>query len=690
MHGYYRKGPAMRSSRRLFRHRLFNELFNLHHARRRAAGGLLVGLLVAAVTMLALYAGLFSGIRNQLADSLYAPRPTTGITAVVAIDDISLGRFGRSTVDWDRQVHADLIARLQAAGARVIAFDILFADPSEHDDALAEAMRGARNVVLPIVGQRQGLDSTTQRGDLIRYDRYEYPARPFRDAARLLGHANVVPDGDGMVRQIPLVVMDGDQPVPSLALAAYMQYLRQPSMQLVEVDPGQVRFANRTLYTDDIGQMMIYYFGPPSKVGVGGSTYPVYSYADVIDGNFPADAFKDKIVLIGALDASGLPDSYATPSTPTGEKMFGVEIHANIIETIHQSLPTVPEIHNNVNWRLSLGPLDIPLYQGTTRLPLRPLPLAEQGLALLAIGALAGLLLPFLRWYVGAVVAILAYAIYFLYVTFSFRVFGRVLDLLYPAVTLLLVYLGTTIAGYIFEERRRGQINDLFSRYVSPEIAQKIVEAFDEGKLELGGEEREITVLFADVRGFTTLSEGMSPPEVVQMLNIFLERMTSVVMKHGGAINKYIGDNLMAFWNAPYEQDEHPWLATQAGLEMLEVIRTLNDEGAFRSPVQFGIGINTGPVVVGNVGSQRRLEYTPIGDTVNVASRLCGQAPGGACYVGGGTYELIREHVEPVAVHHLRLKGKAEEVTVYELRPVSRPAPGPADAPAPAASPQAT
>jgi adenylate cyclase len=223
----------------------------------------------------------------------------------------------------------------------------------------------------------------------------------------------------------------------------------------------------------------------------------------------------------------------------------------------------------------------------------------------------------------------------------------------------------------VFEERRRGQINDLFGRYVSAEIAQKIVESFDRGQLELGGEEREITVLFADVRGFTTLSEGLSPPEVVKFLNVFLDQMTSIVMQYGGAVNKYIGDNMMAFWNAPYAQDDHAWLAVQAALEMLEAIQKLNETGQFSHPVQFGIGVNTGPVVVGNVGSQRRLEYTPIGDTVNVASRLCGVAPGGICYIGARTRAMIGARITPAAVHNLKLKGKTEAVEIHELRPLS-------------------
>jgi adenylate cyclase len=358
--------------------------------------------------------------------------------------------------------------------------------------------------------------------------------------------------------------------------------------------------------------------------------------------------------------------------------MYGVEIHANIIETIHQSLPTVPLIHNKVNWKLNFGPLgSLQIYRGTASLPLREQSKNEKIILTFLLAVVAGVVLPFLRWYVALPVTVLAYLVYFAWASASFTVWGRVVELLFPAMALSLTFVGTLIVIYVFEERRRGQINDLFSRYVSAEIAQKIVEAFDRGQLELGGEEREITVLFADVRGFTTLSEGLTPPEVVHILNVFLEQMTSIVMNYGGAVNKYIGDNMMAFWNAPYTQDDHAWLATHAALDMLEAIHKVNETGQFSAPVQFGIGVNTGPVVVGNVGSQRRLEYTPIGDTVNVASRLCGVAPGGVCYIGVRTRELLGDRVQPTAVHHLKLKGKAEAVEIHELRPLSAPVAAP-------------
>jgi len=281
---------------------------------------------------------------------------------------------------------------------------------------------------------------------------------------------------------------------------------------------------------------------------------------------------------------------------------------------------------------------------------------------------LSGAALPFLRWYASLALVLLAYAGVLLWAFVSFLVWSRVIELLAPALALGLTYAGTLIVLYLFEERRRSQINDLFSRYVSAEIAQKIVETFDQGALELGGEEREITVLFADVRGFTALSEGLPPAEVVGLLNLFLEEMSTIVLHYGGAINKYIGDNLMAFWNAPYPQADHAWLAAQAARDMLIAIERLNARQAFKSPVQFGVGVNTGPAIVGNIGSRRRLEYTPIGDTVNVAARLSGAAAGGSALLGARTYALAADRLGPLPHHALAVKGRSEPVDAYELR----------------------
>jgi adenylate cyclase len=648
---------------RVFR-RLWQLTFTPYHPLRRLAGGLVVGLVVGGLAVWGLNIDLLHDVRTRFNDLTYAARPTSGIVTIIAIDDASLAAYGRSPVEWPRSLHTQLVKFLDDAEARVIAFDIVFVDPSEDDAELAAAMLEARNVIQPVVGDTRGATATTRAGELFTYFDLIYPQPVLADASMGVGHIMVRPDGDGYVRRVPLFVAAGGDPMPQLGLAAYIEYLRLvPDM--VQIDPDAVRFARRTLYTGDYSEMRLSFFGPPSHPNQPDSAFPVYSFVDVLEGRVPPEAFYDKIVLIGVLDAGGLPDNYPTPSASSDNQMYGVEIHASVIETVHQSLP---EFQARINWKLDLGLFTLPLYKGTTSLPLRDQPLREQQLIAFLMAVGAGIVLPFLRWYVDLVLVAVVYVVYFVWAAFSYTLWGRVIELLFPALTLGLAVTGSMIVIYVFEERRRNQINDLFSRYVSAEIAQKIVEVFDRGKLELGGEEREITVLFADVRGFTPLSEGLRPAEVLRLLNVFLEEMNVIVMKYGGAINKYMGDNLMAFWNAPYPQDDHAWLATQAGLEMLAAIDRLNTTQRFKTPVQFGIGINTGPAVVGNIGSRKRLEYTPIGDTVNVASRLSGAVPGGACYIGTRTFGQIRDRVRPVDVHHLKLKGKQDEVEVYELR----------------------
>ncbi len=650
---------------------MFNRLFRLiitpYHPLRRLAGGLVVGAIVGAALGLALDANLFSSVRTRLQDALYRPRPTRDIVALVAADDASLDAYGRTTAEWDRRVYIDLVAQLEAAGARVIAFDILFANPTEADDELAEALRTAREVIQPVAGVGDPLPPG--EGALFTFSQYIRPVPVLAETAMGLGHVNHVPDRDGFMRRTPLLVRQGEERLPALGLAAYLEYLRMVP-QMVQIDGEMLQFAGREIPVDEHAQMLVYFFGEPSHPGDPASTFPTYSLVDVVEGRFPAGAFEDRIVLIGVLDATALPDRFPVPGIAPGHRMYGVEIHAHIIETLHQSLPS---FQGRVDWRMDLGLFELPIYEGTTDFPLREQPVGEQLLTLWVVALAAGAILPFFRWYVGLVLVGIGYAAYFFWASVMFTVNSTVVEIMYPGWALGLCYVGTLIVVYVFEQRRRGQIHDLFSRYVSPEIAQRVVEEHDRGRLKLGGEERVLTVLFADVRGFTPLVERTPPVEVVAVLNAFLEEMSAIVMRYGGAINKFIGDNLMAFWNAPYPQGDHAWLAVQAGLEMLAAIERLNASGRFREPVQFGIGIATGPVVIGNIGSRQRLEYTPIGDAVNVAARLSGLAPGGVCYIGPETRAHVGSRIVPVATHHLLLKGKRAEIAVYELRPSQPP-----------------
>lgn len=647
-------------------------ILTIQHPGRRLLRGVLIGGLVALMVSYALYQDLFLDIRLSLKDNLYTSAKTSGNIVIIAVDDQSLGALGRSPADWDRANHARLIQFMAQADARVVTFDLFFdvaSEDSSGDASLVEAMnaacqatpfgtcRGTEVVLAAVAGQQIDTEATANPAT---YSYISHPTAQLDEAAGRLGHVTVHLDVDGSLRNVPLFVQTLDaEPMPTLGLATYLSYLRLDSAS-VRYEEGEIRFypvpenpeysVVRELPAGDFARMLVYYFGPPSHVDEGDSTYPVYSYIDVLEGRVPPENFANKIVLVGVLGASALPDRFPVPIAPANDRMYGVEFHANVIETIHQADEKSAQ---------------------TAGLKVPPVPQSTQGqyLVMMLVALGAGIVLSFLRWYMALLVIIVAYVVFYLYAGVAFTIGGTLLELFFPGLALVLVFMGTVISNYVFEERRRAEINDLFSRYVSTDIAQKILESYDRGELELGGEEREVTVMFADVRGFTTLSEGLPPSEVVRMLNLFLERMNEIVLKHGGAINKYIGDNLMAFWNAPYFQDDHAWKATQAALEMLEAIKDINAQQQFKTIVQFGIGINTGVVVVGNIGSQQRLEYTPIGDTVNVASRLSGVAEGGACLVGPGTYIYLTDRVEPVRQISVRLKGKAQELVVYEFRP---------------------
>ncbi len=645
-------------------------ILTTQHPVRRLLRGLFIGLVVGLMVSFALYNQWFSDIRARLKDGLYSPATTSDNVVMIAIDNKSLEALGRSPADWDRAKHAELVNFLAQSDARVATFDLFFDIAAPGDDefqaAMVEACRPTplgtctgMEVILAAVGGQPV--NEMQTSGISTYINIAQPEESLRDAAGRLGHVSVRPDRDGYLREVPLIIQEvGQPPIPILGLASFLSYQRldEASVRYEDeelryyIDPNGTQYTViRKLPTDDFPRMLVYFFGLPSHPDDANSTFATYSYIDVLEGRVPAEAFADKIVLIGVLDADTQPDQFPVPITSADTQMYGVEIHANVIETLYQAERSEALSKN----------LKLPLVQQSER---------EQYLFVVIFAVLGGILLSFARWYIGLIISLLGYGVfYFVYAYLALIQRGVLTELFLPGMALVLVFMGTVISNYVFEERRRAEINDLFSRYVSTDIAQKILESYDRGELELGGEEREVTVMFADVRGFTTLSEGLPPQEVVRMLNLFLERMNEIVLKHGGAINKYIGDNLMAFWNAPYFQDDHAWKATQAALEMLEAIHDINAQEQFKSPVQFGIGINTGIVVVGNIGSEQRLEYTPIGDTVNVASRLSGVAEGGTCLVGPGTYIYLAERLQPSRQLQVRLKGKAQELGVYEFRP---------------------
>ena len=243
---------------------------------------------------------------------------------------------------------------------------------------------------------------------------------------------------------------------------------------------------------------------------------------------------------------------------------------------------------------------------------------------------------------------------------------GHIMNILYPLITLPLVYITIILCQVVSAQSDKGHIKALFGRYVSPQVAGEILNLADADQLRLAGGRREVTVLFADIRGFTALSERTDPESIVAMLNSYLSVIIDRILANEGMINKFAGDSIMAVWNAPQDQPDHALLAVKAALESQRAIANMQRDSALPQ-VQFGIGINSGQAVAGNVGSEGRTEYTIIGDAVNLAARLCSSVPGGHVWIGPQTYEQVKDEVEVEELEPQYFKGKAEPVTVYRV-----------------------
>lgn len=582
-----------------------------------------VGVLFSSVVI---FIQPFTSIQWSLSDQLFLPTSPSPNVVIVAIDDESLAQYGKWS-DWPRSLHAQAIENLSQAGAMVIGFDILFADQSAHDPELAEAIADAGNVVLPVVG----VEPIPSPQSEITYRDFLFPTSALEEAAAAMGHANVAPDGDGVIRRIPLVARDAaGEGYPAFILAVLHSFFLTPLPEDYAIRNGALHLLDRDIPVDGRKQMRINFADEPGS-------FTRLSYADVIEGNFDPDVVKYKMVLVG-MTATAEPDSWVTPISP--EKMYGVEIYANAMDTILRQRFLVEGSRQ------------------TTAL-----------LVLLMVG-ITGLALPFMRLRWGTLLTAVLFLGYLLAVFFAFD-YGYILDILYPLLVLPLIYVTVILCRVLAEQSDRREITDLFGRYVSPQVAEEILNMADTDQLKLGGVRREVTVLFADIRGFTALSEQLDPESIVTMLNSYLSVIIDCILANEGMINKFAGDSIMAVWDTPQDQPEHALLAVKAALESQQAIDSVQRDST--SPeVQFGIGINSGPVVAGNMGSEGRTEYTIIGDAVNLASRLCSSTLGGHIWIGPQTYDQVKDAVEVEELGPQYFKGKAEPVAVYRVLELRR------------------
>jgi adenylate cyclase len=585
-----------------------------------------LGVLFALLTLSSPFASLLWTLQHTFSDQLFLSVSPSPNIVIAAIDDATLEAVGKRLSEWPRSLHAQAIENLSQAGAGVIGFDILFAEASdpEEDAALAEAMMEAGNVVQPILGTQ----GTASEGGIKVFQSFLQPNSIFYSASPMVGHVNVLPDPDEKVRRLPLIIEDPQgQSYPALSLAVLHTFNPLLFPEDYTIQDGAIQLPGRAIPVDASASMLINYVGKPG-------TFTRISYLDVIEGNFDPDLVKHKIVLIG-VTAVGEADYWVTPIS--GEKMFGVEIHANAIDTI-----------------------------------LRERFLTEAGdistlLIVLLLVGITSLSLPRfkLRWGILLVIGLIL--VYLFLAVFIYYWKGYIMNLVYPPLGLLLIYVASIICRIAAERRDKSEVKDLFGKYVSPQVAGEILRLSDAEALKLGGEQHEVTVLFLDIRGFTHLSEQMSPEGVVNMLNKYFSVIIARILANDGMINKFAGDSIMAIWNAPQSQPKHALMAVRAAIESQKLITEMQQREPELPPAQFGFGINTGPAIAGNVGSIGRMEYTVIGDAVNLASRICGATPGGKTWISEQTYEQVKGEISATLIGPQVFKGKEKPVTIYQV-----------------------
>ncbi len=563
----------------------------------------------------------------QAADLYQSAEPAEEIV-VVGIDDYSLEQLGHFSL-WPRSYHAQLIDRLAADKARVIVFDVLFAEPALADETLATSIKDAGNVILPVI-QRQTADDARIKG-MTQPTSFIRPLKMLEEGAIALGHANVIPDADGTVRRLPVALGDDDKRTPALALAAVAKYLRRPEVLESPAGDKVIPLAGRLIPINGNREMIINYIGNPNGTGAI-AEFQTVSFADVLDGKIEPSVFQDKIVFIGAT-ATGLGDTFWTPM---GRMLNGVEIHASAAHTI---------LRGNF---------------------LKPAPSSVTFTSILVLAILCGLaVLRFsVRW-----ATLLAVSLGIAYFIIAFSVFdqGIVLNILYPSLAIPGVFVGINLYNISSERAEKRTLTKTFGRYVSPQVADKILVSLGKGELKLGGEEHEVTVAFADIRGFTSLSESIPPRELFQALNTHLSVVVKAILEYGGMINKFGGDSVMAIWNVPVKAGEHALLATKAAVSAQRAIRELQANDTTLPRMEFGIGINTGKAMAGNTGSEDRLEYSVIGDAVNTASRISSATPGGKVWISGDTFTQVKDYILERQLDPLVIKGKRELVEAYEV-----------------------
>ncbi len=579
---------------------------------------------------------------------------------IVAIDDRSIETMGRWP--WDRSKMADIIENISAMGPKAIMTDIIWSEHYRGDDALARALKKAGNVVLPISFDMIGEKKITQNDTLLnnaflRIENEQYfqdvhpisahnilmPVQQLAVNTAALGHINVVPDkppgDDGILRWDTMIIKYGNNFYPSIDLQIARLYMNVPMESVIVKATESIRLGNITIPTDRWGRSLIHYYGPHNS-------FPYISILDVIENKVDPSSIRDRIILIGPT-GTGIHghDLWITPTSPA---MPGIEKHAHAVSSI---------LRNNFITRAGGG---------------------TNALIVLASGILFSLLIVRLKAITGALLAFIFIATLSIVTYYLFFLRGFWVNLSYPVMNILVAYFIVAAHRYAVIESDARRIRQMFSSYVTEKVVNELIKNPDLAKL--GGARREVTVLFSDIRGLTSFSEKHSPEEVVTILNEYLGEMTNIIFQWDGTLDKFVGDEIVAFWGAPVPQENHAELALKCALHMKQRLEELREKWIQeeREPLRAGFGLHTGVVIVGNIGAEgKKMDYTVVGDNANLGARVEGltRQYDADIIITESTLNKIRHlitdgrfgNIKVEGLGLVAVKGKVEPVRVYSV-----------------------
>jgi len=626
-------------------------------------------LVTGLIGIYSLFPITYQSVDNRLRDFLFVARgerPQTGQIAIVSIDDKSLNQLGQWP--WERDKIAQIIQNLDSAGALVIGLDVFFSeiDKTSPDliakdygldssnlpnyDAILAQVLGATPVVLGYIFDLEkaqnsdkfpalDADATISEHNFQQIEYLPQANGVTVNLARLqakalsAGFLNNIPDESGIIRSVPLLIKYQQKNYTSMAFELFRLLKDYAPLQVNYVDNGisHIDVGKQAIPSSDLGRLYLNYLG-------GKQSFPYISALDVFSNQFDPAQVKDKVILIGAT-AVGLLDLRATPFDNT---MPGVEVHATALENMLKN-----DLIQKPDWVIGA---DITLM------------------------TLIALLLTFAYIFLPAWLIFITMIVsaYLTFIGLSYILFqkGFILNIIFPFITIIGVTISSTLANYFLETRQKNLIRANFARKVSNAVVDDILK--HGGSDILIGQEKEISIFFSDVRSFTKISEQLgSPTKLIDLLNIYMTPMVDEIMKNTGTVDKFIGDAIMAYWNAPHSVEKHADKAVISALNQMQQLVIVNKQldEKYQIPIDIGIGINTGVATVGEMGSAGRSDYTIIGDSVNLASRLEGlnKMYGSHIIISEFTLAQLTGDYLIRELDLVQVKGKLKPVTIYEV-----------------------